>query len=462
MQISSPPTEEEMQRLFAPPVNRAMQTLDRSFFRRTIPLTAARIFNPKDISQIRRDCAQDLLRVRRIELMPYDPEDPKRKLLLLRPDIDAADPTTASEKTQSLIKNKALELVPYTLEMRYEHWNYDEIVGAVLPEGLDDVPGSFAQAGHLAHLNLRSQYLPYKHLLAQVILDKNPQIRTVVNKLEDVGTHSVFRTFPMEILAGPEDTTVEVKESACNFVFDFAKVYWNTRLSHEHERVVAKFQPGEAVCDVMAGVGPFAIPAGKKGVFVYANDLNPESYKAMLDNVSRNKVGAYVIPHNTDGRAFIRSSIEDLWKRHKDPAMNPAMVPGPPVKYSRSKAAEGIPQPRSEPKKVAVPRTFKHFVMNLPASAVEFLDAYRGCYKGLEEIFEDGTEMPLIHVHTFHRETQERGEEFAEEDILAEIKKYLGTEVPKGEVDVHNVRRVAPNKQMYCASFRLPKKAAFA
>lgn len=155
---------------------------------------------------------------------------------------------------------------------------------------MSEVPQSFSQAGHLAHLNLRSQYAPYKHLIASVITDKNPRITTVVNKLEDVGTESEFRTFPMEVLAGPPDTEVEVSESGCTFQFDFAKVYWNTRLGEEHERLFSKFKPGEAVADVMAGVGPFAIPAGKKRVFVWANDLNPESYKSLKNNIKLNKV----------------------------------------------------------------------------------------------------------------------------------------------------------------------------
>jgi len=76
----------------------------------------------------------------------------------------------------------------------------------------------------------------------------------------------------------------------CTFTFDFSKVYWNTRLETEHRRLVAMFEPGEAVCDVFAGVGPFAVPAGKERVFVLANDLNPASFESMENNIKTNKV----------------------------------------------------------------------------------------------------------------------------------------------------------------------------
>lgn len=111
----------------------------------------------------------------------------------------------------------------------------------------------------------------------------------------------------MEVLAGEDDfITTAVRpspsyriipelnekqnEADCTFTFDFSRVYWNSRLHHEHERLVSLLPPGSVVADVMAGVGPFAVPAAKKGCFLLGNDLNPESVRWMRENRVRNKV----------------------------------------------------------------------------------------------------------------------------------------------------------------------------
>ena len=111
----------------------------------------------------------------------------------------------------------------------------------------------------------------------------------MINKVDNIG-ESEYRTFAYEVLAGPDDMEVEVRQLGCVFAFDYSKVYWNSKLDTEHARIVDLFQPGEVVCDVMAGIGPFAVPAGKKGVFVWANDKNPESYRYLQDAIQRNKV----------------------------------------------------------------------------------------------------------------------------------------------------------------------------
>ena len=41
-------------------------------------------------------------------------------------------------------------------------------------------------------------------------------------------------------------------------------MYWNSRLEQEHKRLVDTFREGDVVCDVMAGIGPFAVPAAQR------------------------------------------------------------------------------------------------------------------------------------------------------------------------------------------------------
>lgn len=67
-------------------------------------------------------------------------------------------------------------------------------------------------------------------------------------------------------------------------------MYWNSRLHAEHARLVQLFSPDDIVADVFAGVGPFAVPAAKKGCAVFANDLNPSSEKYLAINVNKNGV----------------------------------------------------------------------------------------------------------------------------------------------------------------------------
>ncbi|KAG1462651.1 hypothetical protein G6F56_005470 [Rhizopus delemar] len=156
-----------------------------------------------------------------------------------------------------------------------------------MPDGDAEIPSSFTATGHIAHLNLKQEHEPFKQLIAQVILDKNKKIKSVVNKTNAID--STFRNFQMEILAGSTDMITELRENECRFKFDFSKVYWNSRLQAEHRRLVRMFKKGEYVCDVMAGVGPFSIPAVKKGCIVYANDLNPVSFEWLCENIKLNK-----------------------------------------------------------------------------------------------------------------------------------------------------------------------------
>lgn len=338
-----------------------------------------------------------------------------------------------------------------------------------------EIPQGFTQVGHVLHINLREQFVPYRFMIAEILKDKNPTIRTVIRKTEDVGAHSEFRTFPFEHLAGDKDMNVIQHEQNCEFRFDYSRVYWNSRLETEHRRLVDKFRPGEIVCDVMAGVGPFAVPAGKKKIFVWANDLNPHGWEVMQDAVKRNKVGQFVTPFNKDGRAFIPWAAKTLLES------DPVTVTIPPRQRREKKGGAKDTKPHPKPESPAPsqpaevfhrPTVFDHYVMNLPATAIEFLDAFPGIYAGKESLFAPHTEqrLPMVHVYCFSGHSED--ERVDHVDICQRVSERIGYTItpddcvggsgnPEIELSIHNVRLVSPNKQMFCASFRLPREVAF-
>mmetsp|Transcript_29799 Transcript_29799/g.45077 ORF Transcript_29799/g.45077 Transcript_29799/m.45077 type:complete len:561 (+) Transcript_29799:64-1746(+) len=334
---------------------------------------------------------------------------------------------------------------------------------------IEEIPSSFEVAGHVAHVNLREESLPYKYLMGKAILEKNkPKIRVVVNKIGNI--ENEFRTFPMEILAGegldldlveemcasqevsdpnklqikvgPEHQSlmqVELKEHGCRFKLDFAKVYWNSRLSGEHEYLVKQIVSSAheelqvtkerhcIVADVMGGVGPFAVPLTSANashyhttpILCHANDLNPISYHYLQANAKLNRCFSdRLVKYNLDGRAFIHKMNE-----------------------------EGVDA--------------SHFIMNLPASAPEFLDAFKGWN------FESTSskKIPTIHVHCFGEKA--RGPEEKSRihtQVLQRCERALGCpgslSEPEGrqknKAQVRIVRDVGPRKNMFCVSFLLP------
>lgn len=451
---------------FSPPIDRSMTVLDRAFFQKKVPLLVATFPDPKYLGDFVKVCKGEILQVSGIK---HIINSNGTKGVLLRDDID--DLETYNQKLSAAalekIKEYNIEVKPYILDLDYNFWKSDDILQAVLPEEhLQEYPSGFAQAGHVAHLNLRKEFKPYGKLIGQVILDKNPKVETVVDKLDTIDTK--FRTFAMDILAGKNDLVVQQSESGCKFVFDFSKVYWNSRLSTEHERLIKTFQPGQAVGDVFAGVGPFAVPAGKKDVLVLANDLNPESYKYLVQNVAGNHVGDFVKEFNLDGREFIKKSptlLLDWYNNVKVIEKQKTIKRRKVDPESKETTTEKV----TETKRVSVPKFLSHYAMNLPDSALTFLDEFIGLYTRDPEVEKVASEdpdfiLPIINVHCFEKFSPDEPEPSMEElhrRVHAKIIKTIDFHKPFEEFDFHLVRRVAPTKPMFCVSFELPKEVAF-
>ncbi|ORY72763.1 Met-10+ like-protein-domain-containing protein, partial [Leucosporidium creatinivorum] len=444
-----------------PPVHRGLTELDRSLFSVEVPVLAARV--PAALAAEFRNGKgkNSLFFLPRTQAVVADPESPEYRRVLL------AEQDRSSPSLQQLLAETKFELVEHTLNFDYDYWGADEILQAILPEDLlDESPTAFTLVGHIAHLNLRDAYLPHRHLIGQVILDKNKKVvRTVVNKLDTIDNE--FRNFRMEVLAGDHDFNVVTSESNCTFAFDFSAVYWNSRLQGEHGKLVDSFSEHDVVCDAFAGVGPFAIPAGKKGCAVMASDLNPASASALKENARLNKVENTVRTGNYDARDFIRKSVLDVWNEPFAPYSKPLSSKAK-SKLARQ-ATKAAQDPSSAPTPTFTPdptpslpprRLVNHFVMNLPALAIEFLDAFKGLYRPLYELegaweaVEEAGEaaLPMVHCYCFTKSP-----ETAEEDILERASKALGMPITPQAKDyrLRFVRDVAPRKEMYCLEFRL-------
>lgn len=399
-----------MASLLVPPVSvRGMTILDRDAFAQTVQVPCFKL-GPVKLSDVMPTLKKYILKLKNLKPVQSAKDativylDPKK--VRDKSDIEPADSELLSKFVSDVEKTM--------LTIEYKNWQADEIFRAVLPKSLE-IPTSYSIIGHIVHLNLRDSQLPYKSLIGQVLLDNIAHARTVVNKLNTIDT--TYRYFSMEILAGDDDTIATVKENGVTYKFDFARVYWNPRLSTEHANLLSMMSKGDVLYDVFAGVGPFAIPAARKGVNVLANDLNPESYKWLRHNAEVNKV-KNLRSYNMDGRDFLRTVVKsDIIER-------------------RDRGASGC----------------EHIAMNLPALASQFLDV-------LCDWFDDVnakrvcSNPPIFHLYCFVK-TDAGGE-------VCDLARTLVEETidcPLTEQSlktIHHVRNVSPNKEMMRVSFCL-------
>lgn len=337
------------------------------------------VCDKKECSNLQKKLKDDIFRHQRIKCV-RDFKD--KKIILLK-----------YEKFEDIPKEIKEEVVPFEVQVDEKDLTYHELLREIIPKELKELPTSFETIGHIAHLNLREEFYPYKEKIGQLIVEKNPNIKTVVNKLSSID--SKFREFKMEILAGKDDFMVKVIEHGSIFEFDYSKVYWNSRLSTEHQRISKVFSKDDIVVDMFAGVGPFAIPSGKI-CKIYANDLNPKSYEYLIKNVKLNSVEKNVECFNMDACEFVKEMVKQKVR-------------------------------------------FNHILMNLPKTANEFLFVFK-------DLIPTSYYKIHCHLYCFIKDIPEG---------IEIIEKELGKGIEY--VNIHLVRNVSPSKEMYCFQFLLPK-----
>jgi tRNA (guanine37-N1)-methyltransferase len=185
---------------------------------------------------------------------------------------------------------------------------------------------------HIGDIAIIDRQQAQAHRVAQVLLKQN-RIKTVLQAESSVTGE--YRTRSVSILAGEKRTKTLYRENKCRYLIDLSRVYFTPRLSTERARIADKIHDGEIVVDMFAGVGPFSILIAKRfpRAHVIAIDKNPDAIRYLKENVKLNKVeNVKIIDRDA------RDAVKEI------------------------SGAD-------------------HVIMNLPHSAIEFLDAAFGVLK---------------------------------------------------------------------------------
>ncbi|WBY56707.1 met-10+ like protein [Plasmodium yoelii yoelii] len=204
------------------------------------------------------------------------------------------------------IKKNNIKIKVVTLNFGYENMNTSEVLRHIFPS-INEIIHKFEIIGHIAHLNFCNKLEDCKKIIAEVILDKNKSIKTVINKKDIL--NNVHRTFNIELLAGEKNYITELKENNIKIKVNYELMYWNSKLKKERDRIYNIVQNNSIILDVFGGVGIFSLLLSSKSCLCFSNDINTHAYDYMNININVNKK-KNILTYNLDGRKFIEKMIE--------------------------------------------------------------------------------------------------------------------------------------------------------
>jgi len=180
--------------------------------------------------------------------------------------------------------------------------SYKDIVH--VPEALrSSLPTSFDVVGDIAIVKIPKELAAHETAIAEAILRAHASVKVVA---ADAGVKGDLRVRQLRVLAGPDRTETVHREHGLSYAVDAARAYFSPRLGSERLRVAGQVEPGEAVVDMFAGVGPYAILIARRRHprVVYAFDANPDAFRYLEENVRRNRA-TLVEPRSGDALGLL-------------------------------------------------------------------------------------------------------------------------------------------------------------
>ena len=295
--------------------------------------------------------------------------------------------------------------------------------GTKEPKLLLPPPSAYEQIGHIAHFNLKPYHLPYATLIGEVLLETNPSIEIVVNKVGQV--KGKYRTYDYQILAsssppsagdGANEDLLEttVSEHGISIQVNVAECYWCTRLSGERQALLRDILPPNGqnnkkdddplvIADIFCGVGAQLLLLAKKSnnpqkCFIKANDWNPAALRCLESSIIQNNLNPSQFElTQKDAYDFLMdlgSSPTTTTTKHKSP-----------YRRRRKKKGDGKSDKESNgsiEKQEEVWSLPDHILMNYPLEGPTFLGALRWWPTShVDDYYERKGTYPRFHIYTF-------------------------------------------------------------
>lgn len=223
--------------------------------------------------------------------------------------LTAEPPVAVLDNLKKKLETFEISTCDFAVKEKRSLTHIDFLADKIPAPLLADVPKAIDFVGDIAIIDIPPALTQHKKTIGEALLKTHKQTKTVLAKSGAV--EGVYRLRDFEVIAGPEETLTVYKEYGCTYHVDVAKAYFSPRLSTEHNRVASTVKEEETVVDLFAGVGPFAIPIAKKhkNVRVYAVDVNPDAISLLKKNILLNRVEKQVVPILGDARQVVKEHL---------------------------------------------------------------------------------------------------------------------------------------------------------
>lgn len=166
----------------------------------------------------------------------------------------------------------------------------ENLKGKLDSKTLELVPRSFDIIGSIAILDIPEKISSKSKLIAKILLDTNPNIKTVLKKEGRIKGR--LRTRKLAFIAGFNTKEALHRESGGMLKLDVEKCYFSPRLSNDRLDLTRQVKKGERILVMFSGIAPHAVVISKNAgpKEVYAVELNKTATRYAQENARLNKL----------------------------------------------------------------------------------------------------------------------------------------------------------------------------